>query len=132
MVVTASHRLPPRFRLNAIREPVGSVLEWNSTQQSTEPVRPIRISQEHTQHRPTKELAACADLWRDREFAKPAGESSVAVLRRNKAFRVVKPALKCQGKVLSEKHLGSQSERSPVIKPMARLAVPLPLEDENR
>src|ERR1700675_775362 len=132
VILTGSHCLPPRFRLNPIREPAGSVLEWNSAHQTAEPVRPIRISQKHTQHRPAEELAACADLRRDREFAEPAVELSIAVLRRGKAFRVVKPSLKCQGKVLSEKHFGSQSERGPVVEAMARLAVPLPLEDENR
>src|SRR5713101_8721284 len=132
MILTCSHCLPPRFRLNPVRESAGSVLEWNSAHQTTESVRPIRISQKNTQHRPAEELAACADLRRDREFAEPAVELSIAVLRRNKAFRVVKPSLKSQGKVLSEKNFGSQAERGPVIKPMARLAVPLPLEDENR
>src|SRR6266481_8536003 len=132
VILTGSHCLPPRFRQHPIREPASSVLEWNSAHQTTEPVRPIRISQKHAQHRPAEESAACADLRRDREFAEPAVELSIAVLRRNKAFRVVKPSLKSQEKVLSEKNFGSQAERGPVIKPMARLAVPLPLEDENR
>src|SRR5260370_20557924 len=132
VILTGSHCLPPRFRLNPIREPAGSVLEWNSANQTTEPVRPIRISQKHPQHRPAEELAARADLRRNSEFAEPAVELSSAVLRRDKTFRVVESTLKCQGNVLSEKHFGSQSERGPVIKPMAMLAVPLPLKDENR
>src|SRR6266403_765088 len=132
MILTGSHCLPPRFRLNPIREPAGSVLEWNSAHQTTEPVRPIRISQKHTQHRPAEELAACADLRGDREFAEPAIELRIAVLRRNKAFCVVEPALKREGKILSEKHFGSQSERGPIVEAVAGLAVPLPLEDENR
>src|ERR1700675_3715517 len=74
VILTGSHCLPPRFRLNPIREPAGSDLEWNSAPQTTEPVRPIRISQKHTQHRPAEELAACADLGRDVEFRGPARE----------------------------------------------------------
>src|SRR6266481_5050648 len=132
VILTGSHCLPPRFRLHPIRELASSVLEWNSAHQTTEPVRPIRISQKHAQHRPAEESAACADLRRDREFAEPAVELSIAVLRRNKAFRVVKPALKRKGKILGEKHFRSQSERSPIVEAVAGLAVPLPLEDENR
>src|SRR5260370_35538338 len=98
VILTGSHCLPPRFRLNPIREPAGSVLEWNSAHQTTEPVRPIRISQKHTQHRPAEELAACADLRRDREFAEPPVELRSAVLRRDKDFRMVKSSLKCQEK----------------------------------
>src|SRR5580765_6766446 len=93
---TGSRWLPPCFRLNPVREPAGSVLEWNSAHQTTEPVRPIRISQKHTQHRPAEELTARADLRRNREFAEPAVELSSAVLRRDKAFRVVEPTLKSQ------------------------------------
>src|SRR4029077_17834337 len=118
----SSHWLPPCFRLHSIREPAGSVLEWNPAHQTTEPVRPIRISQKHTQRRPAEELAACADLRRDRELTEPAVELNIAVLRRDEAFRVVEPALKCKRKVFGEKHFGSHAERGPVVEAMARLA----------
>src|SRR5713226_10132577 len=80
VILTGSHCLPPRFRLHPIREPAGSVLEWNSAHQTAEPVRPIRVGQKHTQHGPAKELAARADLRRDCKFTEPPIELDIAVL----------------------------------------------------
>src|SRR6266851_4096320 len=131
-ILTGCHWLPPRFRLNPIREPTGSVLEWDSPHQAAEAIGPVCVRHKQTQHWAAEELAARTDLGCNREFAQPAVELRVAVLRRSKAFRVVKPSLKCQGKVLSEKHFGSQTERRPVVEAVAWQAIALSLKNKNR
>ena len=73
-VQLTQHSLPPRFRLYAIRKPVGSVLKRNSTDKSPKPIRPIRVGQKHPQYRPAEKLAARSDLRRDGEFAQPTVE----------------------------------------------------------
>src|SRR6266851_3129188 len=131
-ILTGCHWLPPRFRLNPIREPTGSVLEWDSPHQAAEAIGPVCVRHKQTQHWAAEELAARTDLGCNREFAQPAVELRVAVLRRSKAFRVVKPSLKYQGKVLSEKHFGSQTERRPVVEAVAWQAIALSLKNKNR
>src|SRR5258707_12653149 len=131
-VLVASRWLPPRFRLYSVSEPAGSVLEWNSSDQTAEPIRPIRVGQKHTQHRPAEKLAACSDLRRNREFAQPAIELGVPVLRRDKTFGVVKPGLEREGQILGEEHFRSYAKRRPIVEPVSRLPVPFPLENEDR
>src|SRR5260370_30478742 len=100
VILTGSHCLPPRFRLNPIREPAGSVLEWDSAHEAAEAIGPVCVRHKQTQHWAAEELPAPTDLRCNREFAQPPAGLRVAVLRRSKAFRVVQPSLKCQGKVL--------------------------------
>src|SRR5712671_674717 len=125
-------RLPPRFRLNSVSKPAGSVREWDSAHEASVSVGPIRVGREQPQHRPAEELAARTDLRCDRKLSQPAAELGVAVLRRGKTFGVVKPALKRQGNILGKKHLGSHTERCPVVEAVARQAVAFSLENKNR
>src|SRR5260370_7628638 len=77
VILTGSQWLPPGFRLHPVREPAGSVLEWNSAHQTAEPVRPIRVSQKHTQHRPAEELASLAGFRTDRDSPEPTPNLSL-------------------------------------------------------
>src|SRR5216683_2851303 len=131
-ILTGCHWLPPRFRLNPIREPTGSVLEWDSPHEAAEAIGPVCVRHKQTQHWAAEELAARTDLGCNREFAQPAVELRVAVLRRSKAFRVVKPSLKCQGNVFRKENFGSQTERRPVVEAVAWQAIAFSLKNKNR
>src|SRR5262249_36355575 len=86
--------LPPGLRLQPVREPAGSVLEWGSAHETAEAVRPTGIRQKCPQDGAAEELATGSDLRCDRELAEPAIDLAIAVLRRNKTVGVVKPSLK--------------------------------------
>src|SRR5713101_1299970 len=61
--------LPPRFRLHAVGQSAGSILEWDSTHQAPVAVGPVCVRHEQTQHWAAEELAACADLRCDRKLS---------------------------------------------------------------
>src|SRR6266404_306341 len=125
-------RLPPRFRLNSVSKPAGSVREWDSAHEASVAVGPICVGREQPQHRTAEKLAACTDLRCDRKLSQPAAELCVPVLRRGKTFGVVKPALKCHGNILGKKYLGSHPERRPVVEAVARQAITFSLKHKDR
>src|SRR5260370_20422670 len=132
VILTGSHCLPPRFRLNPIREPAGSVLEWDSAHEAAEAIGPVCVRHKQTEHWAAEELAARTDLRCNREFTQPAVELRVAVLRRSKAFRVVQPTLQRQGNVFRKEHFRSQTERRPVVEAVAWQAIAFSLKNKNR
>src|ERR1700686_4248267 len=76
----ANYALPPCFRLSAVGESASSILKWDSANETAKAVGPICVGHKQTQHWAAEKLTACADLRRNREFAQPAVELSVAVL----------------------------------------------------
>ena len=90
-----SNRLPPRFRLYAIRQAIRSVQIGHSAHIAPECVRPVAISQEGAQYRPAKKLVTSSDLRRDGKFAQPSIQIGGPGLGRNEAFGVVKSSLEC-------------------------------------
>src|SRR5262249_19602379 len=117
--------LPPRLGLYSVSEPVGSILERNSTYKSAQSIRPVRVSQKCAKDRAAEELASSSDLWRDREFPEPA------IVLASTAARVIKAALERERKALGEENLRPRAERRPLVPAVLRISIPRALKNED-
>src|SRR5262249_32797869 len=99
----------PGFCLHSVCKSVGSILKWDAAHESTQTIRPARVSQERAQHRTAEELAAGSDLRRNGELSQPAIELAGA------AVGVIGTAFKRKRKILGKEHLRPGAERYPVV-----------------
>src|SRR5215469_11953181 len=125
-IVFNSALLPPGFCLHSVGKAICAILKWDAAHETTQTVRPVRISQECPQHGTAGELAASPDLWRNRELSQPAIELAGA------AVGVIGTRLKRQRKVLGKEDLWPGAERYPLVPGVLGIAISSPLENKDR
>src|SRR5215831_5432791 len=118
--------LPPRFRLHSVRQSACVVPIRNATYIALQPLGPVCVCNERSQHRPAEKFAPRSNLRCDRDLAQPPA------VEPSRTARVIEASLDSKREISGEEDFGPGAKRNPLVPSVVRNSISGSLKNKDR